>query len=70
MSNFDFGKKLSEKKMKSRTTPEGTFYRENFSVFFTLCSAASLNRKIYIISNILKENFIQNKLKTTSLYLK
>jgi len=67
MSNFDFGKKLSEKKMKSRTTCEGTFYRANFSVFFTLCSAASLNRKIYIISNILKENFIQNKLKTTSL---
>jgi hypothetical protein len=32
MSNFDFGKKLSEKKMKSRTTPEGTFYRE-ISVF-------------------------------------
>jgi hypothetical protein len=40
MSNFDFGKKLSEKKMKSRTTCEGNIFKGKIRIFSTLCSVS------------------------------
>jgi hypothetical protein len=50
MSKFDSGKKLSEKKMKSRTTCEGNFLPYEKLIFPTLCRTTPLNSlEIYII---------------------